>query len=111
SGRAPAPPAGVSIAIAEEGSGSDSPMVYAVNGDQPLTIASVSKMFSSATALHYLGPKYQFKTALYRTGPPAGGLLNGSLLVVGGGDPNLSGRFYDRNVHAVFDAWADGLRV
>ena len=34
----------------------------------------------------------------------------GSLLVVGGGDPNISGRFYDNDSFAVFDRWADGLR-
>ena len=109
SARCPAPRSGVSIAVAEEGS--SGPLAFAVNPDEPLTIASVSKLFSSAAALHGLGANYQFKTSVYRTGPVAGGLLNGSLLVVGGGDPNLSGRFYDHNVHAVFDAWADGLRA
>jgi D-alanyl-D-alanine carboxypeptidase/D-alanyl-D-alanine-endopeptidase (penicillin-binding protein 4) len=105
----PAPLTGVSIAIADEnGSG---PLLFGVNAGQPLTIASVSKTFSTAAALANLGKSYQFKTALYRSGPVAGGLLSGSLLVVGGGDPNLSGRFYDNDIHAVFDRWADGLRA
>lgn len=106
--RSPAPASGVSIAIAEDGA--EAPLLYAVNPDEPLTIASVSKLFSTAASLHYLGTGYQFKTILYRTGAVSNGVLDGSLMVVGGGDPNLSGRFYDRNVHAVFDAWADGLR-
>jgi D-alanyl-D-alanine carboxypeptidase/D-alanyl-D-alanine-endopeptidase (penicillin-binding protein 4) len=108
--RAPASASGVSIAIAEQDAAGGA-AVFSVNPDRPLTIASVSKLFSSAAALHYLGPTYQFKTVLYRSGVVAGGLLKGPLLVVGGGDPNLSGRFYDSNPQAVFDAWADGLRA
>src|SRR5215471_6306003 len=104
----PAPISGVSIAIAEEdGTG---PIFFGVNAGEPLTIASVSKTFSTAAALSGLGKDYRFRTVLYRTGTVAGGLLSGSLLVVGGGDPNLSGRFYDNDIHAVFDRWADGLR-
>jgi len=105
----PAPASGVSIAIAEEKG--DAPLLFGSNAGTPLTIASVSKLFSTAAALSALGKDYRFKTALYRTGTVAGGLLSGSLLVVGGGDPNLSGRFYDNDIHAVFDRWADGLRA
>ena len=106
--KAPAPPSGVSIAIAEEGG--DGPILFGLNAGEPLTIASVSKTFSTAAALAGLGKDYRFKTVLYRSGTVAIGLLSGSLLVVGGGDPNLSGRFYDNDIHAVFDRWADGLR-
>ena len=34
----------------------------------------------------------------------------GSLLVVGGGDPNISGRFYEDDSFAIFDRWAEGLQ-
>jgi len=105
----PAPLSGVSIAIAEEGG--DAPILFGVNAGEPLTIASVSKTFSTAAALAGLGKDYRFRTVLYRSGTVANGLLSGSLLVVGGGDPNLSGRFYDNDIHAVFDRWADGLRA
>ena len=107
--RPPAPPSGVSIAVMEE-SGDAAP-VFELNSGSPLTIASVSKIFSTAAALSGLGKDYQFKTTLYRSGTIAGGLLSGSLLVVGGGDPNLSGRFYDNDIQAVFDRWADGLKA
>ena len=107
--RPPAAENGVSIAVAEETG--DGPILFGVNAGEPLTIASVSKTFSTAAALTGLGRDYRFKTALYRNGPVAGGLLSGSLLVVGGGDPNLSGRFYDNDIHAVFDKWAEGLRA
>jgi D-alanyl-D-alanine carboxypeptidase/D-alanyl-D-alanine-endopeptidase (penicillin-binding protein 4) len=34
----------------------------------------------------------------------------GSLLVIGGGDPNISGRFYNDDFNAVFDKWTEGLK-
>jgi D-alanyl-D-alanine carboxypeptidase/D-alanyl-D-alanine-endopeptidase (penicillin-binding protein 4) len=104
--RAPAPSTGVSISIAELETGEP---VFEKNAAAPQTIASVTKMFSTAAALHFLGPDYKFKTTLWRRGDVQDGLLVGSLLVVGGGDPNISGRFYDDNYNAIFDKWAEGL--
>jgi serine-type D-Ala-D-Ala carboxypeptidase/endopeptidase (penicillin-binding protein 4) len=105
--RAPTRSVGVSVSMAELESGET---VYARNPDQPETIASVTKMLSSAAAIHFLGPNYKFKTTFWRRGDVHDGNLQGSLLVVGGGDPNISGRFYDNDSFAVFDQWADGLR-
>jgi D-alanyl-D-alanine carboxypeptidase/D-alanyl-D-alanine-endopeptidase (penicillin-binding protein 4) len=76
----------------------------------PQSIASVAKLISTATAMHYLGPDYKFRTSFWRRGEIREGSLIGSLLVVGGGDPNISGRFYDDDINAVFDKWADGVR-
>jgi D-alanyl-D-alanine carboxypeptidase/D-alanyl-D-alanine-endopeptidase (penicillin-binding protein 4) len=105
--RAPTRSPGVSVAVAELESGDS---VYARNPDQAETIASVTKMFSSAAAIHFLGPNYKFRTTFWRRGEIREGNLMGSILVVGGGDPNVSGRFYENNSFAVFDQWADGLR-
>ena len=105
--RAPTRSPGVSVAIAELDSGAT---VYTRNPDQAETIASVTKMLSSAAAIHFLGPDYKFKTTFWRRGDVKDGVLQGSLLVVGGGDPNISGRFYENDSFAVFDRWADGLR-
>jgi serine-type D-Ala-D-Ala carboxypeptidase/endopeptidase (penicillin-binding protein 4) len=105
--RAPTRSPGVSVAIAELDSGET---VYTRNPDQAETIASVTKMLSSAAAIHFLGPDYKFKTTFWRRGEVKDGILQGSLLVVGGGDPNISGRFYDNDSFAVFDRWADGLK-
>ncbi len=105
--RSPARPSGLSIQIADLSSGD---VVFEKNPQQPETIASVTKMFSTAAALHFLGPSYKFKTTLWRQGEVREGQLFGSLLVVGGGDPNISGRFYNDNFNYVFDRWADGLK-
>jgi serine-type D-Ala-D-Ala carboxypeptidase/endopeptidase (penicillin-binding protein 4) len=84
--------------------------VVAVNGDRPLVLASATKLFTSAAALDRLGPAYRFRTRLYRdaeVGPD--GVLPGHLVVVGGGDPGLSGRWYDDDPLAVFRPWAQSL--
>jgi serine-type D-Ala-D-Ala carboxypeptidase/endopeptidase (penicillin-binding protein 4) len=107
SGRIPGQPDGISIAIADDESGE---IVFERNPGAPQTIASVTKLITTASALHYLGPDYKFRTTFWRHGDVQQGVLMGPLLVVGGGDPNISGRFYDDNINAVFDRWAEGLR-
>lgn len=106
--RPPAQPAGLSVQIADVATGES---VFAMNPDAPETIASVTKLFSTAAALHYLGPDYKFKTTFWRRGEIKDGVLTGALLVVGGGDPNISGRFYHDDYNAVFDKWAEGLKA
>ena len=106
--RPPSGPHDLSIEIAELDTGEP---VFQKNSDSPETIASVTKLFSTATALHYLGPDYKFKTTFWRSGELKDGVLEGDLLVVGGGDPNISGRFYNDDFYAVFDKWASGLKA
>ena len=60
-------------------------------------------------ALDRLGPAYRFKTRLPRRGDRLDGVLPGHLVVVGGGDPGLSGRWYDEDPLAVFRPWAQSL--
>ncbi len=57
------------------------------------TPASTTKLLTMGTALELLGPDFRFHTRVYRTGPiAADGTLNGDLVLVASGDPNLSGR-------------------
>jgi len=97
---------GLSIEIAELDTGN---VLFQQNPQAPQTIASITKLFTTAEALHFLGPDYKFKTSFWRRGDVRDGTLLGSLLVVGGGDPNISGRFYNDDFNAVFDKWAQGL--
>jgi len=105
--RVPGLPDGISIQIADQQTGE---VIFGRNPDMPQTIASITKLITTAAAIHYLGPDYKFHTTFWRQGPIERGNLAGSLLVVGGGDPNISGRFYGDDINAVFDRWADGLR-
>jgi D-alanyl-D-alanine carboxypeptidase/D-alanyl-D-alanine-endopeptidase (penicillin-binding protein 4) len=51
--------------------------------------ASVAKAFTALYALENLGPDYQFETAIFADGSISGGILDGNLVLAGGGDPNL----------------------
>jgi D-alanyl-D-alanine carboxypeptidase/D-alanyl-D-alanine-endopeptidase (penicillin-binding protein 4) len=89
--------------------GEPEPLV-AVNADRPLILASTTKLFTTAAALDRLGEEYRFRTRLYRdTEIGADGTLPGRLIVVGGGDPAISGRLYDDDPLAVFRPWAESL--
>ncbi len=71
----------------------DDKVMYALNGQQLFTPASTTKLLTEGTALELLGADYRFHTRVYRTGAIApDGTLNGDLILVASGDPNLSGR-------------------
>lgn len=66
---------------------------YALNADKLFTPGSTTKLLTMGTALELLGADYRFHTRVYRTGPVTNdGTLDGDLVLVAGGDPNLSGR-------------------
>lgn len=68
-------------------------VVYQLNPQQLFTPASTTKLVTEGAALALLGPDYRFHTRVYRTGPvDADGVLNGNLVLVASGDPNLSQR-------------------
>jgi len=60
-----------------------------VHGDTPLPPASVAKALTALYALESLGPDYRFRTRLLRNGPVTNGILDGDLILAGGGDPSL----------------------
>ncbi|HEX3251743.1 MAG TPA: D-alanyl-D-alanine carboxypeptidase/D-alanyl-D-alanine-endopeptidase [Pyrinomonadaceae bacterium] len=70
----------------------DDKVLYALNADKLFVPGSVTKILTEGTALQLLGADYRFHTRVYRTGPIAGGVLNGDLVLVAAGDPNLSNR-------------------
>lgn len=51
--------------------------------------ASVIKLVTTWTALDVLGPQHRFKTSVHALGPVKDGVLEGDLLIRGGGDPFL----------------------
>ncbi len=64
--------------------------IYTNNANKPLLPASIMKLFTTAAALHYLGPEYRFKTTILYTGKRKGNIIQGNLVIRGGGDPALS---------------------
>ena len=58
--------------------------------DLPMPPASTAKVITSLYALDHLGAGYRFATRLIATGPVAGGIVQGDLVLAGGGDPTLN---------------------
>jgi D-alanyl-D-alanine carboxypeptidase/D-alanyl-D-alanine-endopeptidase (penicillin-binding protein 4) len=56
-------------------------------GTVPLPVASLTKIATTLAALHVWGPTHQFETMVYTTGPVRHGVVQGDLVVRGGGDP------------------------
>ena len=68
-------------------------VVYSHDAGRLFTPASNTKLFTTAAALALLGPDYRTKTTAESATPPDKfGRLSGDLVLVGRGDPNLSGR-------------------
>ncbi len=77
---------------------SDGVEVFSLRGTELFHIASNTKLFTTAAALWRLGPEYRFRTAVIANGKVEEGVLNGDLVIVGGGDPSLSGRFHGDDI-------------
>lgn len=56
-------------------------------GSTPLPAASLTKIATTLVSLDAWGPDYQFETLVSATGPIRNGVLQGDLVVRGGGDP------------------------
>lgn len=94
---------GYSITIVEPASGT---VLYSYDAHKPLIPASNMKLVSTAAALKYLGANFEYKTRV--------GLSNGSLVVIGSGDPILGDKDtdgkYGRQSGWVFEKIAQALR-
>jgi len=84
--------------------------VYARNAGRMFVPASNMKLVTAAAALEVLGPDYRYRTRVAAAGPVRDGVLDGDLVVIGGGDPTISDRFHG-DAATVLRAWADSLRA
>ncbi len=89
----------------------DGRYLYMRNAYKGFMPASNMKLFTTATALARLGPDYKYTTSLYANGDVVDSTLEGDLVIVGTGDPSISGRFHDGDPLAVFREWVDSLRA
>ena len=95
------------VVIVEVESGRD---VYSYNADTPRIPASNTKLVTSAAALDRLGPGFFFETEILARGELDDGTLRGELAIVGGGDPNISGREHFGDSYGAFRLWIEALR-
>jgi D-alanyl-D-alanine carboxypeptidase/D-alanyl-D-alanine-endopeptidase (penicillin-binding protein 4) len=74
-------------------------VVYSHDAGRLFTPASNTKLFTTAATLALIGPDYRFRTSVESATPPDKyGRLSGDLVLVGRGDPNLSGRTLPYNL-------------
>jgi serine-type D-Ala-D-Ala carboxypeptidase/endopeptidase (penicillin-binding protein 4) len=65
-------------------------VLFSRGASRAFQIASNMKLFTTATALERIGPAEQLETTLVAPGGFAGGVVQGDLVLRGGGDPTLS---------------------
>jgi D-alanyl-D-alanine carboxypeptidase/D-alanyl-D-alanine-endopeptidase (penicillin-binding protein 4) len=84
--RARLPPGALSAVVQEVGHG---PTLLAWNEQPPVNPASLFKLVTTFAALDQLGPAWSWSTPVYLTGPLRDGVLDGSVVIQGRGDPKL----------------------
>src|SRR5947209_4964167 len=92
-------------------------VLYQLNSDKLLVPGSTTKLLTEGTVLESLGGDYRFHTRVCRTGPiKKDGTLDGNIVVVASGDPNLSGRIqpdgslaYEHMDHSYGDPDSKGI--
>ena len=96
----------------------DGRSVYRHRATEPLVPASTEKLFTAQVALDVIGPDTTFATRAVAASAPVGGVVEGDLTLVGGGDPVLVTTDYrlvrgigDDQPSTSLDALADQLRA
>jgi D-alanyl-D-alanine carboxypeptidase/D-alanyl-D-alanine-endopeptidase (penicillin-binding protein 4) len=86
-GRPPLRSARIGVSLVQAATGR---VLVAREADKEFAPASNFKLLDAATALAFLGPRYRFVTQLFARGALDQGVLDGDLVLVGGGDPVLA---------------------
>ncbi|MFM8575831.1 MAG: D-alanyl-D-alanine carboxypeptidase/D-alanyl-D-alanine-endopeptidase [Limnohabitans sp.] len=86
--QAQVPPDAISVQVqAMEGSPTAPRLAHREH--EAMNPASVMKLFTTYAGLQLLGPDHVWRTRIYATGPVREGVLQGSLVIRGSGDPKL----------------------
>ncbi len=81
------PQEAVSVLVQEVGSGT---LRLALNAQQPVNPASLTKLLTTYAALDQLGPAFTWQTPVWLAGRVQNGVLEGNLHLQGRGDPKLT---------------------
>ena len=86
-------------------------VVFGFDADRNLASASVMKLYPTAISLSLLGADYRFTTRVFMSGRfnKNKGVLNGDVVILGGGDPALGSAYFADHYGNVPAVWAEAL--
>lgn len=84
--RARVPPEALAVVLQEAGSGRT---LLSHQAQAPVNPASLAKLLTTLAALDQLGPSWTWATPVWLQGSVSDGVLDGSLVIKGSGDPKL----------------------
>jgi len=86
--------------------------IFGRNENLGVATASTLKVITAATAFSMLGEDFTYQTTLAYSGKlDADGVLNGDLVIIGGGDPTLgSWRYANTKENQILNTWVQAIR-
>ena len=87
-------------------------IIFSYDADRNLASASVMKLYPTSVALSLLGPCYRYTTNLLLTGElnTKKGILDGDVVIIGGGDPALGSDYFAEYYGDVTGEWVSALK-
>jgi D-alanyl-D-alanine carboxypeptidase/D-alanyl-D-alanine-endopeptidase (penicillin-binding protein 4) len=87
-------------------------IIFAKNENIGLAPASTLKTITAATAFSVLGKDFKYQTTLGYSGKITNGVLQGDLIIIGGGDPTLgSWRYEQSKENNILTQWANAIKA
>lgn len=71
-------------------------VVLDVNGEEPMIPASVTKLFTAATAFRKVNLDTVYQTDVILQGKISDGVLNGNIIIKANGDPTIESRYFPK---------------
>ncbi|MFN2337170.1 MAG: D-alanyl-D-alanine carboxypeptidase, partial [Bacteroidales bacterium] len=86
-------------------------IIFGYDAARNLASASVMKLYPTSTALSLLGPDYRYSTIIYITGKfnKRRGIVEGDVIIKGGGDPSLGSGYFTEHYGNVTGQWVAAL--
>ena len=87
-------------------------IIFSHDAERNLSSASVMKLYPTSVALSLLGPCYRYSTTLCLAGEfnSKKGVLDGDVIIIGGGDPALGSEYFSEHYGDVVGTWVKALK-
>ena len=81
------------------------------NSNLPMLTASTMKTITTGVGMHALGKDFKYKTQVAYTGNIKDGILEGDIVIIGGGDPTLgSADTLAYSIDSIFGVWVKAIK-